>query len=116
MISMMGKISREIANTLRKHESFLSGFDRIILYYDNGQVELTKILTSVFSALFANVEFKKVRPVDYKLFQVADLVCTMELLSIKGRQNAFSRSEMEFFHSIRDFTKNYMKALLKKKI
>lgn len=34
-------------------------------YIDNGQVELTKILTAVFSTLYANIEFRKVSPVDY---------------------------------------------------
>lgn len=76
------------------------------MYYDNGQLELTKILTTLFNALFYNVEFRKVAPVDYKLFQVADLVCTLELLDKKGKNNSFTHSEMEFFHSVRDFRKN----------
>lgn len=48
--------------------------------YDNGQTQVTKIITSVFNTLFANVEMRKVRPVDYKLFQVADLICTLEMI------------------------------------
>ena len=86
----------------------------IIIYYDNGQIELTKILTSVFNTLYAHVEFRKVKPVDYKLFQAADLICTMELLAEKADSNSFSRSEREFFCSVRDFKKNYFKPLLKK--
>ena len=39
---------------------------------DVRQIELTKILTSVFNTLYAHVEFRKVKPVDYKLFQAAD--------------------------------------------
>ncbi len=39
---------------------------------DNGQVELTRILSSVFNAFLENVEFRKVTPADYRLFQVAD--------------------------------------------
>lgn len=68
-------------------------------------MELTRILTSVFSSLFSSVEFRKVQPVDYKLFQAADLICTMKLLSLKAETNSFSRSEIDFFNSIRDFKK-----------
>ncbi len=80
----------------------------------NGQVELTKILTSVFHTLYVQVEFRKVKPMNYKLFQVADLLCTMELLREKADANIFSRSEQEFFGSVRNFKKNYLKLLLKK--
>ena len=48
------------------------------------------------------------------LFQAADLICTMELLAEKAESNSFSRSEQEFFCSVRDFKKNYLKPLLKK--
>ena len=81
---MTGKLSRAITAEMTKHDAFWDSFDKVIVYYDNGQVELTKILSSVFNVLYTDVEFRKVKPVDYKLFQVADLVCTMELLSEKG--------------------------------
>ena len=101
---------------MTKHEVFWNSFDKVIVYYDNGQVELTKILSSVFNVLYTDVEFRKVKPVDYKLFQVADLVCTMELLSEKAESCSFSKSEKEFFCSVRDFRKNYLKPLQKKKL
>ena len=59
---------------------------------------------------------KKVRPADYKLFQVADLLCTMEMLNCKAEHNNFSHSEIEFFENTRLFKKNYYKKLLKKRL
>lgn len=115
VVTLTAKLSKEIAKVIRLHESFWNSFDRVIIYYDNGQVELTKILTSVFSTLYTHVEFRKVRPVDYKLFQVADLVCTMELLHEKAVSNSFTNSELEFFGSVRDFKKNYLKHTYKKR-
>ena len=85
-------------------------------YLVNGQTQLTKIITSVFNTLFSNVEMKKVRPADYKLFQVADLLCTMEMLNFKAEHNNFSHSEIEFFENTRLFKKNYYKKLLKKRL
>lgn len=114
VITMTSKVSKALANELKRNENFLNNFDNIIVYYDNGQIELTKILTSVFSSLYTRVEFRKVKPVNYKLFQIADLVCTMELLSEKANNHTFTHSEMEFFGNIRNFKKNYLKHLKRK--
>ncbi len=113
-VTMTGKLSKAIKNELIQHQEYWNNFDKVIIYYDNGQIELTKILSSVFNVLYADVEFRKVQPVDYKLFQVADMVCTLELLRLKAESNSFSKSETEFFHSTRDFRKNYLKTLAKK--
>ena len=115
VISMTAKLSRAIGSAITQHNEYFQEFDKIILYYDNGQVELTKILTSVFSTLLSNVEFRKVVPTDYKLFQVADLICSLELLNIKCLSSGFSKSELEFFHSAKEFRKNYYKPITKKR-
>lgn len=114
VITMTSKISKALSDVLRSNESFWNNFNKVIIYYDNGQIELTKILTSVFSTLYTHVEFRKVKPLDYKLFQIADLICTMELLAKKAENNSFTNSEMEFFDNIRDFKKNYLKHIRKK--
>lgn len=53
-------------------------------------------------------------PHDYKLFQVADFICTMELIKLKLENNIFSKSEMTFFGCQRDLKQNYLKVLKKK--
>ena len=116
IIQLTSRISRSLVNDIRLHNDFWSRFDKINIYYDNGQVELTKIITTLFTSLFSNVEFKRVKPVSYKLFQVADLICTMELLFEKALSGAFTRSETEFFYSAREFKKNYWKWILKKRL
>ena len=54
---------------------FFSSFDKIIVYYDYGQVELAQILVSVFNTLFPNMEFRKIETNQYTLSQAADLIC-----------------------------------------
>lgn len=115
-MAYISKLSKTISDELKKHYDYFDSFDLLINYYDYGQAELTKIILSVFSSLFANVEMRKVKPADYKLFQVADLICTMELINDKAERNALSNSEKEFFHSSRDFKKNLYKQLEKKKL
>ncbi len=115
-LAYISKLSKVISDELKRNYDYLNMYNLKIVYYDYGQAELTKIITSVFNALFSNVEFRRVQPADYKLFQVADLICTMELTNDKAEHNALSKSELEFFHSARDFRKNLYKYLAKKKL
>ncbi len=114
VVDATGMLSKQISQFIREHyEEFLS-FDDVKIYYDNGQVEVSKILSSVFNALLPNPVFRKVMPTDYKLFQVADLLCSLKLVSLKIENNMFSKSEMMFFGNLRDLKKNYLKPLQKK--
>lgn len=110
-VQQISKISKALSKELKSHSDFFSSFDNIVVYYDNGQSELTKIISSVFNTLFSNVEIRKVKPADYKLFQVADLICTLELLSEKASSNSFTKSETEFLKSPRAFRKEYYKKI-----
>ena len=74
-------------------------------------MEVNKILSAVFNVLLDNVEFKKVTPSDYRLFQVADLVCTLKLVELKMNNNMLSLSEKNFFEDLRTLKKNYLKPL-----
>ena len=78
-------------------------------------MEVTRILSSVFNALLENVEFKKVIPADYRLFQVADLICTLKLTELKANRHLLSKSKIYFFENERTLKKNYLKPLGKKR-
>ena len=108
-------LSKQLSAFIREEYDFFSGFDRIVVYYDNGQVELNKLLASVFSAMLPQAEFRKVMPTDYRLFQVADLFCTLELVCLKDDHGIMSKSENDFFGSMRDMKKNYLKPMHKKR-
>lgn len=114
VVETTGKLSKQISQFIRDHYADFLSFDDVKIYYDNGQVEVSKILSSVFYALLPNPIFRRVLPTEYKLFQVADLLCTMELIYLKLDNNLFSKSEMLFFGNIRDLKKNYLKPLRKK--
>jgi len=113
-VEATGKLSKQISQFIRDHyEEFLAN-DAVKIYYDNGQVEISKLLASVFNALLPNPIFRKVMPSDYKLFQAADFICTMELIKLKLENNFFSNSERNFFGNQRDLKQNYLKALKRK--
>ena len=113
VVEATGKLSKQISTFIRDHYNEFLGFNDVKIYYDNGQVEVSKILSSVFNAMLPEVIFRKVIPSEYKLFQVADLLCTMCLLQLKVNNNQLSKSEAIFFGNLRDLKKNYLKPLSK---
>ncbi len=116
LYKMHGKISREVYNFLIENYNFFDSFENIIIYYDNGQSLITKILNSSFAISGLNYEFKKeVVPGSYRLFQVADFVSTVKLMEIKMNNNELSHSEQKFVDS-KHLKKNYIKVINKKKL
>ncbi len=101
---------------IRREDVFFDGFDKIIVYYDNGQIELGAILNTVFSIHFPNVEFRKAEPQKYRLLQAADFICSMELLKIKKSENRLSKSEKQFFYKPQELKKTFFKAVDKKRL
>lgn len=115
-IELTGKLSRQLADLVRQNTNFFAEYDIVKVYYDNGQTQVTKILVSVFTTLLNNVKFIKVIPSDYRLFQVADLICTLKLTELKLERHILSKSEQYFFQDDRTFRKNYLKPLDKKQL
>lgn len=105
------RLSKVLSTVIRDNLVYFQSFDKVITYYDNGQVGVNKILASVFNALLENVEFRKVIPSDYRLFQVADLVCTLILTEMKMADHNLSKSELRFFKDEKTLRKNYLKPL-----
>ena len=101
------QITKQLSAFLFEHMQTFMQYDRITIYYDYGQMQLTNILVSVFNTVLNNVEFKKVIPADYKLCQAADMLCTIELLALKAEQAMLTKSELTFFKSERDLNRTF---------
>lgn len=69
-----------------------------------------------FSMFSAKTEFvPEVKPEHYRLFQAADLLCSVELVCAKMNEGAgLSRSEDRFFGSEREFKRDVLKKLRQK--
>ena len=115
-VSLSGKLARAISNAMSAHQAYFLGFDKIIVYYDNGQSELSAILNAVFSIQFTNVEFRKAEPQKYRLLQAADFICSMELLRIKRDEKRLSKSEEKFFYKPQELKKTFLKSIDKKSL
>ena len=115
-IALSGKLAKVINRAMSGHIEYFSNFDKIIVYYDNGQIELSTILNAVFSIQFSNVEFRKAEPQKYRLLQAADFICSMELLRIKRDEKRLSKSEECFFYKPQELKKTFLKSIEKKKL
>ncbi len=108
------RLAREIGQYIRDNLEYFHSFDRVVLYYDGGQKEISRTLELIFSTALAHIEFKTVRPKDYVLFQVADLACTIELVEARRAKFGLTKSENAFFGGAQRFKKNYLKTMRQK--
>ena len=89
------------------------------VYYDCGQTPITNMLQAAMTSVYGDDwEFAQdVKPIKYKLFQIADLICTTTLIEQKianGLQ--MTKSEDKFFGGPRNFKRNILKVIKRKEI
>lgn len=108
---LSGKLSKEISIFINNNINYFNNRKEIKIYYDNGQVELSKIIFSTFNIMLSNVISKRVLPKDYKLFQVADLFCTIAHLELKIKNKNLSNSERIVLGNEKDIRKNMINKL-----
>ena len=107
---ILEKLSKQLTSFLIENISYFLQFDEVIIYYDNGQGVINELISRVFPLFLKNVSFRKVYPSQYKLFQVADMLCTMKNIEIKMKSKTLSKSEINFFNKQeRVIKKEYLK-------
>lgn len=114
VFKLKARLAREVFLFFQENMEYFTGFDRAIIYYDNGQAVVTDLVNTVLGTVFNNVDVRKVVPSEYRLFQCADLICTLELLRAKQERSLpLTRSEEIFFGNRRTLNKDYLKQLKK---
>ena len=107
-------LSRQLADFFTQYSSFFREYDKIVIYYD--QHELATTLVTLFTFLFPNPDFRHVQPAEYRLFQVADLFCSLELIRHKYETGGLSSSESAFFITQVQFNRDYVRLMSSKHI
>jgi len=116
---IIDRLKMSLAEFITARHDALSSVGRVKIYYDCGQAPVTGLLHQVFETnLNCEVEFAaEVKPSRYRLFQVADLICTLHLLELKlAAHIPFSRSEQQFFGGPRKFRHNILRYIKAKEI
>ena len=114
------KLSHQLSEFAVKCCSGLSAEDTIKVYYDAGQKAVTKMLARAFDydRLKVNVSFSQgVEHLRYKMLQVADLVCTLDLIAMRIKNGAgLNLAEQRFFGNPRILRRNIFKIISPKRI
>ena len=115
---LAGRMERDIAELLYKHLEIFQSFDDIKVYYDNGQDIVSRSLDQAITSMLAKgaVQRRKTSMTDYRLEQVADYLCTIELAAIKYNAKEDGGTYNKFFGGIGSFKKNWLKQIRRKKI
>ncbi len=116
VLNLEHRIQNDISHFISGHLSYFQRFEKVVLYYDNGQHELSRILNTIFTTHLTQCDIRHVQPSDYRLFQVADMLCTLELLHLKTQHNNLSRSEQQILHTKHALKKDFLKQIQKKKL
>lgn len=109
------QLSIEINSFVKEYENYYNKFDRIVMYYDNGQEVLGTILDAIFSR-FDGFEHR----VDFdhkekRLFQVSDMLTYIDKYDYKYKNKmAFSKGEKYFFTT--DEIRKILKEVNKKRL
>ena len=104
------KLELYIKQMITDNHSYFNKFDEIVIYYDEGQDYLTKILHNAFLTNLKNYRFKEgVLQEEYRLLQCADMVCSLELIKQRKEHNEYIKAIDKFFVSESKFNKNYGK-------
>ena len=113
---LAGTMRRDLVNFLFDNLAELQAHDAVKVYYDNGQHSVAESLHLAIEYALSKdaVIYRSAQSSEYRLSQVADYICTMELTAIKYREHTATATDEKFFGKWSDFKKGILKETRKK--
>lgn len=108
-------IAREIGKFINDNREYINSFDKVVIYYDNGQETLSTILDTLFASspnIERRTEFDHTKK---RLFQVSDMLTVIDKLDYKRKNNISFTNAEKFFFRGKDF-RHIINLLKNKKI
>lgn len=118
MDGLKSKMKRDLILFLFEHLEWLQGFDQIKIYYDDGQRVVTHVLHRAFEYVVGKqaVMYREASPLDYRLAQMADFICGLELAAAKYQHGEIGPSEKRFLGTWKDFKKTFLRKIRRKEL
>lgn len=115
---LVARMKRDISGLLFDQLEFFQAFDEVKVYYDNGQDIVKQALDQSIGFVLSKgvVERRRTSMTDYRLEQVADYLCTIELAAVKYDAKEDGGTYNKFFGGIGSFKKNWLKQARRKRI
>lgn len=110
------RIKRDIIDALNSELAYFQAFEHVKVYYDNGQSIVKRALDEAVSSVLSKQAVVKRRTTmtEYRLAQVADYLCTIELAAVKYAAKENGGTYEKFFGGIGSFKKNWLKQARRK--
>lgn len=110
------RLKRDLAVFLIDNLGEFQKYDSVKIYYDNGQHMITEALHRAIEFALSKqaVLYRNASPLDYRLAQVADFLCTLELAAIKYGNHEETSSDKKIFGTMRMFKRNYLRLIRRK--
>lgn len=111
-------MERDISEMLFDHLEIFQSFDGVKIYYDNGQDIVKQALDQSIGLVLSKeaVLRRHTSMTDYRLEQVADYLCTIELAAIKFAAKENGTTYDKFFGGIGSFKRNWLKQARRKRL
>ncbi|MEG1907794.1 MAG: DUF3800 domain-containing protein [Gordonibacter sp.] len=114
--TLAARMRRDVVTFLFDHLESFQRFDIVKIYYDDGQKVVSNTLREAIGYALSkeSVLFRKSSAADYRLAQVADFLCTIELTALKYEAKETTPTDDKVFGMIGTFKGNYLKKLRNK--
>ena len=115
---LMLRMKRDVSDLLFDHLDFFQEFDEVKVCYDNGRDIVKQALDQSIGFVLSKgvVERRKTSMIDYRLEQVADYLCTIELAAVNYGAREAGETYNKFFGKFGPFKKNWLKQARRKRI
>lgn len=116
--SLSARIRRDVVQFLYENLVGFQAFDRIVIYYDEGQQVVSTALHKAFSYMLSGIaiEYRLIKYQDRRLAQVADYLTSVELAAMHYDVGDVSKTYQRFFGPKGYFKKNVLKATRRKQV
>ena len=109
---------KRIINLVFAHLEYFQEFDLVKVYYDDGQRSIADAVHKALDYALSkeSVIYRESAPADYRIAQIADYLCTMELTALKYQDKTTTATDEKFFGSWSQFKKGILKEMRKKEL
>ena len=113
-IQLRKEIKNKLIDILDNNQKYFLSFQKIIIYYDNGQEKLDNIIKDAFARYNYEI-IEKFNHQEERLFQVADMLTFIDKLNYKRKEKLKINNSEKYFLSIEEYRK-LIKELSRKRL
>lgn len=105
------RMKQDIVNFLFRNLDRLQRYDQVKIYYDGGQSIVSQSLHVAIDYVLSKnaIQYRNGSPKEYRLSQVADYICALELTARKYEDHVTTVTDDKVFGGVGAFKRNYLK-------